>query len=135
VSLFDSDFEAAAGDLLTQLADTVTYTPNGGAGVSVSAIVGRDVGAIEETDYGTDKVRRRVVVIPTTSDAADGGNYIAAPSHQDTVTISGVEYSVEDTDDAITLDGCGLATVKLVDRRAAEIARKGYRGPARRKTQ
>ena len=88
-----------------EFATAVTYTPKGGSGQSINALVfGVDRDEADD-EHGTDQINRRRVAIMT-----DAVNGIASPAVGDEVTISGVSWRVE----SIEAEGFGKAVLSLV---------------------
>lgn len=112
-SLFDNLMaDAGVPVLMDTLADedTITYTPAGGEGVPVSAILVAETSEEdEELDGPSQKLVREVSIL--TDPASEWGG-VAAPALTATVTIGGVEYAVE----AIKSQDANWVALKLVRR-------------------
>jgi len=129
MAIFDELYAAGAAMLMDYLAAEVTYTPAGGAGVTLPAII--SMAAVDEADDldGRRLSEHREVTIPRTAAAAglDGAgaqrNYLAQPATNATVTIDGTSYAVE----AIVSQSASFSKLALVRHAAAERSRRGYR--------
>ena len=93
MSLFSDQFTVAAPVLFGSLGDTVTYTPAGGTGKTISAIPGQI--RTEEHEMGTGLTdgmgRKRYRTYAIASDATIG---VAAPAENDTITHGGQTWVV-----------------------------------------
>ena len=102
--------------------ESITYTPDGGEAVTLTALVRRDTEASQGAEHGQRLARRDEIIIPTTAAASYDGQYVADPQVNDTVTIDGMEYVVRDV-----LSRNALATLICEARAAMERTMPGYR--------
>lgn len=100
-------------------AETITYTPDGGAAKSIKAIVDRneDVEPNPALD-GLRRVRRYEILIST--NATDG---IATVTDQDTVAIDGLTFIVEGRPKRVG----GMQKLSLVEHSVVEKSHQEYR--------
>lgn len=124
MSAFDDTMaDAGLPSLLTQIGESgVTYTPEGGAGVSLTAIVGDDmVAPVEERGGGTSQTRTRMVTISVDPSSEFGG--VASPQRGATVTLSGESWRVTH------VNADSASAILTVERSAREeVVRRAYRG-------
>jgi hypothetical protein len=122
-SPFELEFaEAGAPALLSQFGQRVTYTPAGGDGVSLTAIVGAEQSHEAEYSDGRRVIRTRQVTLATDPDGQYGG--VAAVHLFDTVTLaSGVAYSVHE----ITGETHSLVSFTAIRTEDMQRSRDGYR--------
>ena len=90
-STFDTNWTASSGpraSLLAYFGETITYTPRGGSGSSITAVVNRD--AIE--DVLDDRGDHTIKTVLVTISQAD----VAAPAVDDSITVDSVTYAVKE---------------------------------------
>lgn len=122
MSTFTENYAAAALPALFDVyGQAVTYTPAGGDGVALTAILSPD--EIEElpTLDGRELRRTRHATISRDPDGDAGG--VASPSHRDTVTADGRTYAVE----AVAEMTDAWARLRLTHSAALEVTRPAYR--------
>ncbi|MBE3131953.1 MAG: hypothetical protein IMZ55_00640, partial [Acidobacteria bacterium] len=126
-SQHETEFAAAAGQLMAQHGRAVSYTPVGGVAAAVWAIVGPLSTVSQQTENGFEGVRGRIVKLlidPAT--AVYGG--VADPQAGDQITVDGETYQVIDRAGfpAIARDGtfCEFFAAQISSR---ERSREGYR--------
>lgn len=100
------------------LADTVTYTATGGAGVSISAIWMPDAEPEEYTTDGKWRIRR--------GDLLCDSDDVASPSNRDTVTISSEVWDVDD-ERGIHRANPSMITLPLVRKERIEVSGPEHR--------
>lgn len=85
-SEFEQEMTEANDEIMTTFGDSVTYTPKGGQGQSITAIAG-PIGAIENEDGGDEVLLKFRTITVALAD-------IAAPAVGDIVTVGGVGWEV-----------------------------------------
>ena len=106
MSKFDTMFaQRLESTLFRQMDDSITYTPKGGAGVSIKAILSEVSHVEEDGDNGKIQVHKREAII--LRDAASELGGVAEPKIDDSATIDSVVWPVKDLIDespsAVTL--------------------------------
>ena len=117
-STIDDYFADQGLPLLLELQGvSITYTPAGGSGSSVTALVGKEISQEIEAQGQGDRTKKITRSVTCEAAAITGG--INA-----TVTIDSVEYEV----DSIAEAEAGYVALSLVRDAAMEKARKQFRG-------
>jgi hypothetical protein len=80
---------------MEQFADEASCTPVGSTARTVTAIVWPEEVAEESTERGSKRKHTRRLAVPRTSEAANGGSYLANPAIGDVWTIDSLEYRVD----------------------------------------
>lgn len=121
MSLFDDTMaEIGVAALFEALGDAITYTPKGGAAVSLTGLVGFG----EITDHEERGLRKRLIRdVTITRDPTSEFGGVANPSLTATVTIDGAEYAITE----IQAESASMATLVLAEKKQLEITRKNYR--------
>jgi hypothetical protein len=98
MSRLDAQFIATGlPALFEQLGRSVTFTPDGGAPVTLTAIVGEEVISDEDVGQGKVRIRRREVKI--TRDPAGPYGGVADPLPTGRVTVDELVYEIEDDEE------------------------------------
>ena len=124
MSEFSDLWTNTAAPLLTeQFADAPLCTPIGLVQRAVTAIVWPEEVVEEQTQHDLKRTHTRRLSVPRTSDAANGGSYLASPGIGDQWTIDSVAYRV----DAIESQTEDETVLRLVRLAVHEKARDGLR--------
>lgn len=122
-SAFDLAFaDAGAPVLLSQFGQPVTYTPAGGTGVSVTAMVSAEQQHEAEYPDGPRLIRTRELTIATDPDGAYGG--VASVRLFDVVTVGTAQYAVNE----LRSVQHSLVTFSAIRTEDMQRSRDGYRG-------
>jgi len=109
-STFENNMAAANAKILTEFGETVTYTPKGGEGQSITATLSPPNTDIQDDDMGEAEIRFRTITVPL----AD----VAAPAIGDTITAGGEMWVVT----AINNISSGVAELQC--RNSDELSRR-----------
>jgi hypothetical protein len=101
------------------LPDTVTYTPNGGSGVDISAIWSGEQSAGSDYDDGRGEVAHGHVI-------CSKGD-VATPHRLDTFTIGGETWRIDQDAERWQDSNAGLITIQLVRFDREEVSGEGHR--------
>ena len=103
---------------LNEFGENVIYTPDGGSGRTIVAIVEREEAAeIDQQDgRGVGRAARLHI-------AADAANGIASPGIGDQATFDGLDWTVR----GVESDGAGMHVLRVDHFASTEKSRQGYR--------
>jgi hypothetical protein len=121
----DKDIFAAMGVpvLMERGGEPISYTvPDGGAAVSLTAIVGAERTEDRKIESG-DMVKRKLVKVTIHTDPLSEWGGVADPQLGATVCIGDITYAV----DAVASRIGQVAVLDLIRTRPREVSRKGYR--------
>ena len=121
MTIFADGLAASGWSMLAaQHGQSATYTPVGGDGVSLTAILGDEEINEDDGPYGIEQMRRRSVFINTDPAAASGG--VAEPKLNDTITIGTEVWQIE----SASIES-GLAELRVIIYASAQRSTQGYR--------
>ena len=95
MSAFDDEFATAFPELIDTFGEDVVYTEQGGLPVTVKGISGEMEVTTQDGNEGETTLRVETVMLPRTSTAAGGGNYVAEPRMNATITMDGRSYAID----------------------------------------
>lgn len=124
MSQLTDHFDSAAAALSDDLADVVSYSPDGiAAPITVMAIIGQEESRMITEADGIKVRYSRPVSLPRSAEAAGGGMFLAEVAMVGQFTIFGLTYSVE----AINSQTASWTRVDVYRLVTREKTRQSYR--------